>query len=174
MTRGFVYLLLSAFVFALATLFAKIIIQSSDVPPIELTFFRFLGGLVLVSLIAFGRRENLRPKKSRYVLLRALFNTLAVILFFTGIGETTVTKANMLNMTYPVFVFLLAPLINRESISLLDIIYLSVAMAGIYLVMVPSADFAGSGSLNRGDIFALASGLSTVCDGRHGADRCAS
>ena len=159
MTRGFIFLLLSALVFALATLFAKLTIQSSAVPPIELTFFRFLGGLIFISFIAFKQKENLRPKKPRYVVLRALFNTLAVILFFIGIGETTVTKANMLNMTYPVFVFLLAPMMNRESISLLDIIYLAVAMAGIYLVMVPSPLLSGADTLNRGDILALASGL---------------
>lgn len=159
MTRGFFYLLLSALVFALATLFARIITQNSTVPAVELTFFRFIGGLVFISVLAVRNRERLLPVKTRYVLLRALFNTMAVLLFFVALEDTTVSKANMLNMTYPVFVFLLAPLINRESISPLDVTYLMVAMTGIYLVMVPGAEEGGLATLNRGDLSALASGL---------------
>ncbi len=159
MTRGFFYLLSSAFVFALATLFAKIVVQTSSVPAVELTFFRFLAGFILISIVALRNKENLRPAKTSYVLLRAICNTVAVLLFFIAIEDTTVSKANMLNMTYPVFVFLLSPFINRESISTLDILYLAVAVTGIYLVMTPESSAGGFETLNRGDILALGSGL---------------
>ena len=83
-----------------------------------------------------------------------MFNVTAVMLFFGGLQYTTVTNANMLNMTYPAFVFLLAPFINAEKTRLRNIFYLLLTMAGVYLVVAP--DFR---NVNPGDLLSLASGL---------------
>jgi drug/metabolite transporter (DMT)-like permease len=75
-------------------------------------------------------------------------------LFFYGVEYTSITNANMLNMTYPVFIFMLAPLFWDQKIKIPALFYLMLTMTGIYLVIRP--DFA---NLNPGDIFALLSAI---------------
>jgi drug/metabolite transporter (DMT)-like permease len=99
-------------------------------------------------------KKRLIPVKLKFVLARSILNTLSIILFFLGIQYTSVTKANMLNMTSPVFVFFLAPFINKERQGLSRILYLLLVMIGAYLVINP--DFH---TIQMGDVFALLSGL---------------
>mgnify|MGYP006301752073 FL=1 len=147
-------LLLSAVTFALSTVFAKVVTTSSNVPGIEVTFLRFMVGLIFTWPYLRYRGISIRPNNTRLVVLRAVSNTAAVLLFFTGIQFTTVTNANMLNMTYPVFVFLIAPFFNRETSSVKHYLYLFLTIIGVYLIVVP--DFQ---SINPGDLSALASGI---------------
>jgi drug/metabolite transporter (DMT)-like permease len=65
----------------------------------------------------------------------------------------------MLNMTYPLFVFLLSPILNREKISPLYYLYLIITMAGLYMVIIPGGNSSFLTDVNRGDIFALISGI---------------
>jgi drug/metabolite transporter (DMT)-like permease len=60
----------------------------------------------------------------------------------------------MLNMTYPVFIFFVAPLFWKQKVRPLAVVYLIIAMTGIYLVIRP--DFA---SVNPGDLYGLLSGI---------------
>jgi drug/metabolite transporter (DMT)-like permease len=60
----------------------------------------------------------------------------------------------MLNMTYPVFIFLVAPLFKLERMHKLAFLFLIMAMTGIYLVIFP--DFS---DINLGDIIGLLSGI---------------
>jgi len=64
---------------------------------------------------------------------RAVTNAAAVLLVFSALRYTTVTNANMLNMSYPVFVFLLAPWVNRERTQRSHYLYLVLAMTGTVL-----------------------------------------
>ncbi len=152
--KGILLLLASALFFSLSTVFAKIVNNNSLIPGIEISFFRFLMGLIGVSVFILYRGESIRPRKLSFVMLRALFNTVAVLFFFTGIQLTTVTNANMLNMSYPVFVFLAAPLINKEKSPLINYIFLVLTLIGVYLIAVP--DFQ---EINPGDLFSFLSAI---------------
>ena len=141
MMRGVLLLLLSALAFTLSTVFAKLVNQGSQISGIEVSYL--LRG-----------SEKIRPNNFRYVLMRAGFNTIAVLLFFTGIQYTTVTNANMLNMTYPAFVFILAPFINREKGKYIHILFLALTLVGTYLIIFP--DF---NNVNPGDVYAFLSAV---------------
>lgn len=154
MYRGILCLLIAEFCFALSTVFGKFVTTGSDITGVELTFFRFLIGTVAVSAVMITTRISFRPVRTRYVVLRAILNTFAVLAFFTGIQYTTVTNANMLNLTYPVFVFCIAPFLNREKNHPANYLYLCIALIGVYLIINP--DFR---SINPGDISALLSGV---------------
>ena len=156
---GIALLMAAEFSFALATVFVKIITSSSKVQAIELSFFRFLAGFILVLGYVLVRRKNLVPVKTKYVAMRAFFNTFAVIFFFMGVQYSTVTKVNILNMTYPLFVFLLSPLINREHTSPVYYLYLLLTLAGLYFIVVPDAVSLVSSGVNIGDLMGLASGI---------------
>lgn len=154
MFRGIFFLLLSAVFFASATGAAKYITNISDIQSIEITFFRFVFGFIFASFFIIKRKESIIPKNKKWILLRVIFNTGAVILFFTGVEHSTVTEANMLNMAYPVFVVLLSPFINSEPVKKEVLLYLFLAMISVYLILNPELN-----SFNKGNIFALASAV---------------
>lgn len=147
-------MLLSAVLFASATGAAKYITNISDVKSIEITFFRFLFGFIFASFFIIKRKESVKPNNWKWILLRVVLNTGAVIFFFTGVEYSTVTEANMLNMTYPVFVVLMSPIINSEPVKKDVIIYLLIAMSAVYLILNPQIN-----GFNRGNMFALISAV---------------
>ena len=151
---GVILLLMSSLCFAVSTVFVKLTTIHSEVPGIEITFFRFFLGFILVLCYSIAKKQSLRPNRIRYVVLRSILNFVAVCFFFTGIQFTTVTNANMLNMTYPVFVYLFTPFINKERGPRIYILYLVFTMVGIYLIINPEIS-----GINKGDIFALTSGI---------------
>lgn len=156
MTKGILFLLAAELCFALSTVLTKRVVAVSTVPAVEITFFRFLLGFVVAGAHMLRSRASFRPNNWVTVGLRGVLNSVAVILFFYALQFTTVSKANMLNMTYPVFVFLVSPFINRkrERSSPLCWLFLGLTMAGIWLVMNPAFD-----RVNAGDLLGLGSGI---------------
>ena len=159
MTKGFLLLLGSSLAFTLSTVFGKIVVTISDVPAVEITFFRFIAGFAFMALYIPLTGRTFRANNMRYITSRGIFNSGAVILFFLALEYTTVTKTNLLNMTYPVFVFAIAGMINREKIRPVYYLYLILTVAGLMLVMAPDMKELRDGTVNAGDVIALASAV---------------
>lgn len=154
MRRGIYLLILAELCFASATVFAKFVTNSSDIPAIEITFCRVIMGVILATLFMLKTRTSFIPKRIPLVVARAIFSFSALITFFYSVEHSSVTNANMLNMTYPVFIFLVAPLFKLEKLHKISILFLAMAMVGIYFVIFP--DFS---HINKGDIIGLLSGI---------------
>jgi drug/metabolite transporter (DMT)-like permease len=152
--NGIVLLVLAEFCFASATVFVKFVTNGSDIPSIEITFFRVSLGVVVAALYMWRTHTSFRPKKPGLVVARAVLSFSALVAFFYAVERSSVTNANMLNMTYPVFIFLVAPLFRLEKMHKLSFLFLIFAMTGIYLVIFP--DFS---HINLGDIVGLLSGI---------------
>ncbi|HNV46634.1 MAG TPA: DMT family transporter [Spirochaetota bacterium] len=152
--KGIVLIALSALAFALSTVFAKFVTTQSAISGIEIAFFRFAAGLAVIVPYMLARKKTFRAVEKRYVALRGVSNAVAVIFFYLGIKFTTVTNANMLNMTYPVFVYLMAPFINRERGSWRGWVSVALTIAGSWLIMMP-----GFAAINAGDVFSLLSAV---------------
>ena len=147
--------MLAELFFTLSTVFSKLLTSSSNISAIEVTFSRFLLGVLVVSVIVYKSSISLVPNKLSLVVWRGVLNTAAVILFFLASQYTTITNTHMLNMTYPFFVFLFSPLFFRsEKISPSLYLILIAALIGIWLVVNPSLDH-----INKGDVFGLLSGI---------------
>ena len=151
---GIVLLIMAEFCFAAATVFAKYVTNESDIPAIEITFFRVSLGAIVAALYMWHTKTSFRPRKINLVIARAVFSFSALVAFFYAIEHSSVTNGNMLNMTYPVFIFLLAPLFKLEKMNKLSLLFLISAMTGIYLVIFP--DFS---NINKGDLIGLLSGI---------------
>jgi len=154
MYRGIILLLLAELCFALATVFAKFVTESADIPAIEITFFRFLFGIFFAYALLRKSGSTLRPNNKKFVIWRGILNTIAVILFFTAVKHSTVTNANMLNMTYPIFIFLFMPFFGTEKIKPVQIMYLIFSITGVYMVIQPNFNH-----LKYGDMIGLLSGI---------------
>lgn len=153
--RGVLLLGLGAVCFASATVFAKYASLWGGVSGLVTSLMRFAVGFAFAVGYVWQGRRSIRPVSRANVLYRSLFNILAATFFFLGVQHTTITNANMLNMTSPVYIFLLAPLfpgyVRKPRTYLL---FLLLCMLGIYLVVVP--DFA---HINLGDVYGALSGL---------------
>lgn len=151
---GELSILFSALFLSLGAVFAKLVNNSSNIHSLEISFVRFFVGLCIIVPYMLSKKKYLKPVKMKYILARSVLNTFSIVLFFLGIQYTSITKANMLNMTSPVFVFFLAPFLNKEKQGLSGIVYLFFVMIGAYLIIDP--DFQ---NFQIGDSFALLSGI---------------
>lgn len=149
-------LALAAFFFALTTVFARLALNAAPaLDSYQLVFFRFLVGFVWVGAWVARSGHSVRPVRPKWVYLRAVFNTAAVIFFFLGVEYSTITNANVLNMSSPVWIFLLAPLYDPAThMPRSYVVYLVLTMVGLYLVVVP--DF---GQIRIGEVYGALSGL---------------
>jgi drug/metabolite transporter (DMT)-like permease len=153
--RGIIFLMLAEFCFTVSTIFSKLLTNASDVSALEVTFSRFFLGWIVASVIVYKNSISLVPNTLSLLVWRGVLNTVAVIFFFLASQYTTITNTHMLNMTYPFFIFLFAPLFFRqEKISPFLYPILIVALVGIWLVINPNLS-----SINKGDIFGLLSGI---------------
>lgn len=145
----------SACFFAASTVAVKFV-GNYGMPPMTIAFGRFaLGALIFGLWFLLKRRRWPRPVHKGHVLGRAVSNLLAVIALYYGLALTTVSKANILNLTYPVFVALLSPWLLGERASLKRYGAVTLGFVGIVLIIRP--DF--SAGINIGDLLALASGV---------------
>jgi drug/metabolite transporter (DMT)-like permease len=155
MYRGIIFLLLAELCFTASTIFSKLLTNSSGISAIEVTFARFFLGLIVVAAIIYISDMSLIPNKLSLLIWRGVLNTIAVILFFLASQYTSITNTHMLNMTYPFFIFLFAPLFFRqERIAVVLYLFLVTGMMGIWLVINPNFR-----EINRGDIFGLLSAV---------------
>lgn len=153
-SKGIILILLSALCFAASSAFGKLVTMNSDLSGMINSFSRFLLGAIVMFFYIIFTKKSFRPKKFKYIINRSLTNCLSIMLFSLGFQFTTVTNANMLQMTYPVFVMILAPIMYKEKIKKSSYLYLTVIMIGCYLVAFP--DFS---SINIGDFLSIISAI---------------
>jgi len=79
----------------------------------------------------------------------------AVYCFYMAVKFTSVAEANILNMTYPVFVALISWTMLREQRDPVALVMVVVAFAGIWLILAP-----GKIDFKTANLWGLASGLS--------------
>jgi drug/metabolite transporter (DMT)-like permease len=97
----------SAFFFYLATVVIKWSAMAGlAIPSSMFTISRFAFGFATVLVVMAVQRRKIRIVKKRYLIGRAVGNAMAVFCFFKGVETTSVAQANILNMTYPLFIAL--------------------------------------------------------------------
>lgn len=138
---------------AVAALLVKTI-ATAGVPSGTAAFARFALGAVTLSIWMLARRRSPRPEAWRPVLARAVGNTAAVLLFYEAIRLTSLTKANVLNMTYPIFIAAAGPLVLGEATTRRRLVAVLVGTIGIVLVLEP-----GPIGFVVGDLVGLACGI---------------
>ncbi|MFA5865296.1 MAG: DMT family transporter [Phycisphaerae bacterium] len=146
-------ILVSAVFFALSTLLAKFT-QKQHVSASNITFFRFFIGFVIVLIYMGVFRTRFEYRNPLVLVLRGVFNLLAVFLFYYAIHYTTITNANLLNLTYPIFVAVLSPIMLSEHLKRRDWLILALAGFGICLVINPNFQH-----VNIGDLIGLLGGF---------------
>jgi len=145
----------SAFCFYLSTVVIRWSQAEVSIAPSFFVFARFLLGSLVVCAIMIYRRQLPRPRSYHLLLGRTVFNCVAVYCFYMAVEFTSVAEANILNMTYPVFVALISWALLREQRDPVAMVMVAVAFAGIWLILAPEKL-----DLKTDNLWGLASGLS--------------
>ncbi|MEE4264505.1 MAG: DMT family transporter, partial [Desulfobacteraceae bacterium] len=145
---------LSAFCFYLSTVVIRWSQTEVAIAPSYFVFARFLLGFVVVCAVLAYRRQPPRPRSYHLLLGRTVFNCVAVYCFYMAVKFTSVAEANILNMTYPVFVSLIAWVTLRDQRDPVAMAMVVVAFAGIWLILAP-----GRIDFKTANLWGLASGL---------------
>jgi drug/metabolite transporter (DMT)-like permease len=128
----------SAFFFYMATVTIRWAQSSVSIEPAFFAFSRFALGFIIVAFSVMVKKRSVRPNRLRFLVGRTLGNTSAVFCFYKAVETTTVANANILNMTYPVFVALIAWFFLREQRDGVALAVVPLAFAGIWLIVTPA------------------------------------
>jgi len=148
----------SAFFFYLATVIIKWAkIKGLNIDPALFVFARFLLGFIAVLILMALKKKKIKVKKKRYLIGRTIANCVAVYCFFKGVDLTSVGQANILNMTYPLFIAIFSWMFLKEQRDAIAIVVVIIAFAGVWMILAP-----GKMNFNINSLWALASGVSAA------------
>ena len=151
---GWLAVFCSAFCFYLAT---AIIRWAESYVVIETPYFvfaRFFMGFCVVCVTMLAGGHRLHPRRYDLLLVRTLTNTIAVYCFYKAVEVGSLAEANILNMTYPLFVALIAWFFIKEQRDAFVLLVVGVAFAGIWLILSP-----GVVGMKWENLWGLASGI---------------
>ncbi|MBU0463753.1 MAG: DMT family transporter [Proteobacteria bacterium] len=148
----------SAFFFYLATVVIKWAkIKGLHIDPALFVFARFLLGFISVLILMALKKKKIKAEKKGYLVGRTVANCVAVYCFFKGVDLTSVAQANILNMTYPLFIAIFSWMFLKEQRDAIAIIVVTIAFAGVWLILAP-----GKMNFHLNSLWALASGISAA------------
>lgn len=126
-----------------------------DVPPMEIAFLRSVFGFVIfLPLLVSGGLSFLRTKRLRLHALRGLFDSSALMMFFTGLALTPVARATALTFSAPLFAAILSVVILGERFRLRRWMAIFLGLAGTIVILRP-----GMIPVDLGSILVLATAL---------------
>ena len=144
-TKGILFLITSAFFFALMAVFVKL---AGDIHFIQKAFFRnavafiiALGGTIK-DVRLNGKEAVAIPKGALlYLFLRAIAGSVGVFGNFYAIDRIVLADAAILNKMAPFFTILFCYIILKEKIKPIPMICIIIAFLGSILIVKPSFNF---------------------------------
>ncbi|WP_419658825.1 membrane protein, DUF6 [Desulfosarcina variabilis str. Montpellier] len=152
---------LAVFASAFCFYFSTVVIRwSREVVAIDsafFAFFRFLIGFFVVCTVMVVKRQG--PLAKRYDLLigRTVGNCIAVFCFYQAVRYTSLAEANILNMTYPIFIAILSWIVLPDQRDPVALIMVGAALCGVWLILQP-----GRMGLSLYSFWGIGSGVSAA------------
>lgn len=134
---GIIYIVTSAFFFALMNLFVKL---SGDLPIMQKSFFRNAVAAVFAFIIICKDHiwEMPKGKNILYLLIRSVAGTAGILGNFYAVSHINIADASMLNKLSPFFAIVFSIIILKEKPNFKQTLAVIIAFAGSLLVMKPS------------------------------------
>ena len=143
---GMGLMMFAAILSMLMSAIAKELVQ--ELPVFEVVFFRQFFGTLLLGSFMFGRGANpLRTRRIGMHGLRALFNIVAIIAYFTSLGLVPLAQVTALGFTSPLFASVLAVLILGEAVRISRVVGLILGLVGALIILRPGFENVSAGAL---------------------------
>lgn len=136
--KGIVYIIISAFFFALMNTFVKL---SGDLPTFQKALFRNLIAAVFAVFILLKNKSSFLPKNKKnikYFVLRTVFGLLGVLCNFYCLDYLIVSDASILNKVSPFFAIIFSFFIIKEKPKVWQYLLVAGAFLGAVFVIKPS------------------------------------
>ena len=135
--KGILYIIISAFCFALMNMFVR---MAGDLPSVQKSFFRNFVAAIFACMILLKERVPFRCKKEnmKYMLLRAVFGTLGILCNFYAVDHLVLADASMLNKMSPFFAVLFSFLNLKEKVTIPQALIVAGAFLGSMFVVKPT------------------------------------
>lgn len=135
--KGAIYIILSAFFFALMGLFVQL---AGDLPSFQKSFFRNTIAAIIAFVIIIKEGGNFKWHKGALspLLLRSIFGTIGVLCNFYAIDHLILSDALMLNKLSPFFAIVFSALLLSEKVKLSQFLLVILAFAGSLFIIKPT------------------------------------
>lgn len=139
-TKGIIYIIISAFFFALMGLFVKL---SGDLPTVQKTFFRNAVAMIFALVIITKNHiwELPKGKNIKYLFIRSAAGTLGVLCNFYAVSQINLADASLLNKLSPFFAVIFSIFALNEKATFKQFFAVAMAFIGALFVMKPSFSF---------------------------------
>ena len=145
-------MLLASLSFAVMGGFAKVV--SEVLPPVEVTFFRNIFGVILVGLAIYKVPLKQTGGKPLLLFFRGFMGFAALLAYFYIMAHIPLGEAVTYNKTSPLFVALFAYIFLHEKLHPSALVAVVIGFIGIVLVAQPEG-----GSFDKYDILGIFSGI---------------
>lgn len=136
-TKGIVYIVLSALLFALMNMFVKL---AGDLPVFEKAFFRNLIAAFIAFIVLLKNRAPMKPTVKgslKFLILRTLFGLFGVLCNFWAVGRMVISDSSILNKMSPFFAVVFAYIFVKERPRFFQWLTLLGALFGAVFVIKP-------------------------------------
>lgn len=136
-TLGILYIITSAFFFALMNLFVRL---SGDIPVMQKCFFRNFVALFVAFIMLKKTHTPFQIDKGNMgaMLVRALAGTLGILCNFYAVGHLNLADASILNKLSPFFTIIFSIFLLGEKVRPPEWLALAIAFVGALFVIKPS------------------------------------
>ncbi len=154
---GCLAILASAACFYISTVIVRWAEAEVAIDAAFFVFFRFLMGFGVICGILVVQRKGLRPRRYDLLIGRTVFNCIAVFCFYRAVTVTSLAEANILNMTYPIFLAVISWFVLKSQRDPVAVAMVILAFTGIWLILSPGRI---APALNN--LWGLASGITAA------------
>ncbi|MBR6925043.1 MAG: DMT family transporter, partial [Oscillospiraceae bacterium] len=137
--KGVLYIIASAFCFALMNLFIRL---TGDVPTLQKCFFRNVFALMIAAASLVKAGVPFKPGKGnvKYMVIRSLTGGLGMMCNFYAVDHMDISDASMLNKLSPFFAVVFSALLLKEKANKYEWGAVIAAFIGMLFVVRPSFD----------------------------------
>jgi len=131
MTPGIKYILLATFFFALMNVGVKYL---DHIPSHEIVLFRALVTLIMGYILIRKNRLNPWGNNKKYLLLRGLTGTTALVMYFYTLQHMPLASAVTIQFMSPIFTIIISGIFLKERATSVQWLFFLLAFAGVVMV----------------------------------------
>ncbi len=131
LSEGVRLMFVSTLAFSLANVFVK---QVAHLPTMEIVFFRCITGVLFCYIGLKRANADWRGSNRTMLLLRGLFGTTALYLFFLTVQNIPLAQASTIQYLSPIFTTIIAIFLLKESVKHLQWLFYGIAFLGVLFI----------------------------------------
>ena len=161
MNKGPWYMIFAALMFSLMNVLVK---ELNRIPVFELVFFRSIFSLIYMIVLLSHKKIKPFGKNKKILILRGVFGTIALTLFFITLHKTPLAIAVIIQYLSPIFTIIFTSIFLKDKIAYQQWLFFFVSFIGV--VFIKGFDESNQIPINYvmvGIISSVFSGLAYLC-----------